>query len=220
MVAIAFLDFARSLAIVVPSILLLYWLMGRLEERVREESLFVSFLWGTLGGILLGYFNLYLTGALGTYLLNYLFSIPLVEESAKGVYVLKLRGLKSVEIVSRNYAFGLALGTASVFIFESSPYRVVGSEILYVAFVLLYALSYMMLHATNGAIIGLYTYLGKGPYGLGIALLNNVGYKLIFYSILIMLSKYELKNLVLILMILYVIPGFYFMTKKIVRREL
>ncbi|MCD6503202.1 MAG: hypothetical protein J7K58_03095 [Euryarchaeota archaeon] len=219
MVGIAFLDFARSLAIIAPAIALLYWLMGRLETHVKEERLFVSFLWGTLGGILLGYFNLFLTRTMGTYLLNYFLSIPLLEESAKGMYVLKLRGLKSIEIVSRTYSFGIALGTASVFVFESSPYSVSGSVLLYIVLVFLYALSYMMLHATNGALIGLYTYLGKGPRGIGIALVNNVGYKLLFYALLLFFSVYGLENMALGLIVAYTVPGFYLMTKKLVKKE-
>lgn len=206
--SVTFTDFFRSLLIIIPPIAVLYWLMGLLEEDVEEKDLFISFVWGVFGGIFAGFFR-YLTT---TVPIMYLASIPLLEESLKGIYVIRLRGSSEISLISRLYVFGLAVGATSVYITEMSPYEMVSAPLAYLS-LFSEAIAYTMLHAANGGLIGLFTIQGKNLQGIGLALVNNFIYKVLQIGLIIIGLEYATPEI----MALYAIPTFLYVTITIKR---
>ncbi len=206
--SVTFTDFFRSLLIIIPPIAVLYWLIGLLEEDVEEKDLFISFVWGVFGGIFAGFFR-YLTT---TVPIMYLASIPLLEESLKGIYVIRLRGSSEISLISRLYVFGLAVGATSVYITEMSPYEMVSAPLAYLS-LFSEAIAYTMLHAANGGLIGLFTIQGKNLQGIGLALVNNFIYKVLQIGLIIIGLEYATPEI----MALYAIPTFLYVTITIKR---
>lgn len=206
--SVTFTDFFRSLLIIIPPIAVLYWLMGLLEEDVEEKDLFISFVWGVFGGIFAGFFR-YLTT---TVPIMYLASIPLLEESLKGIYVIRLRGSSEISLISRLYVFGLAVGATSVYITEMSPYEMVSAPLAYLS-LFSEAIAYTMLHAANGGLIGLFTIQGKNLQGIGLALVNNFIYKVLQIGLIIIGLEYATPEI----MAVYAIPTFLYVTITIKR---
>lgn len=206
--SVTFTDFFRSLLIIIPPIAVLYWLMGLLEEDVEEKDLFISFVWGVFGGIFAGFFR-YLTT---TVPIMYLASIPLLEESLKGIYVIRLRGSSEISLISRLYVFGLAVGATSVYITEMSPYEMVSAPLAYLS-LFSEAIAYTTLHAANGGLIGLFTIQGKNLQGIGLALVNNFIYKVLQIGLIIIGLEYATPEI----MAVYAIPTFLYVTITIKR---
>jgi len=206
--SVTFTDFFRGLLIIIPPIVILYWLMGLLEEDLEEKDLFISFVWGIFGGNFAGLFR-YLTTSVP---IMYLVGIPLLEESLKGIYVIRLRNSTELSLVSRLYIFGLAVGATSVYITEMSPYEMVSTPL---AFLSLFsgALAYTMLHAANGGLIGLFTVRGKNLYGISLALGNNFMYKILQVGLIIIGLEYATPEV----MALYALPTFLYVTTTIKR---
>jgi len=207
-IVVPFADFFRSLIIIIPPVIILYWLMGTLEEDLEERALFISFIWGILAGIFAGLFR-YMTTSVP---IMYLIGIPLMEESLKGVYIIRLKSSNEIDLVSRLYAFGLALGATSIYITEMSPYIMVNVS-LALLFLFSEAIAYTMLHATNGGLIGLFTAKGKNLYGMGLALVNNFVYKTLQVSLVIV----GLELAAPAIMALYTFPTFLYITMTIKR---